>query len=793
MRQLVWAGIFCLWLAGAVGAVAQTPVSISVDVARVEIKHVGPAATGDDYIRAQLRLKPGDRYTPTATDDDIHNLYSTGLFYNVQVSEEMTPDGVVVTYILQGKPRLTEISVKGNSYIKTSKIMKKVTSKVGEPLDERKLFTDSRAIQEMYEKKGYPGTQVKYVRYIDDAAGRGTVVFEITETPKIKITEVAFDGAEAFPQKKLRKVVKTRKRWWLSWLTGSGRFKEEQFEQDKMKLEDFYVEQGYLDFDIKEVRFEFPTTNTMVIHFDITEGTQYEVGSVTVEGAKIFATNTIERLLKQSPGTTFTPGGLRGDVQAIEDFYGSKGYIDVTASSRNLDVQKIPNTETGTIDLNYSITEGQKSYIEKIEIRGNTKTRDKVIRRELAVSPGEVFDTVGTRISRARLEGLDYFSKVDLRPEPTTIPNRKNLVVGVDEKNTGNMSMGAGFSSVDALVGFVEFTQANFDIARPPHFQGGGQKLRLRLQLGTERQDYSMQFVEPWFLGRKLEFSLDLYYRELGFQSLEGLYDESRGGGRIGFRRPLWNDFFVGGIAYTLENVGIINVSDNAPDSIIAEEGFSLLSEMALSLSYDTRRGIGLPNHGQRTELIASLTGGPLGGTQDFYKLELRTAWYFPGLFKGHVLEIVGRTGVAEQYGGSDDVPFYEKYYLGGLYTLRGYDYRGVGPREPTQDGSSYEPIGGKTYWFGSAEYSIPIIERLRLAVFYDIGMVYPDAYSFSPQPSMGPGFNTGFYNDDWGVGVRINLPIGPLRLDYAIPITDDEYNQGSGRFQFGVGYTREF
>jgi outer membrane protein insertion porin family len=443
--------------------------------------------------------------------------------------------------------------------------------------------------------------------------------------------------------------------------------------------------------------------------------------------------------------------------------------------------------------MQYNITEGQKSYIEKIEIRGNYKTRDKVIRRELAVSPGEVFDSVGTKISRARLEGLQYFSKVDLRPEETTIPNRKDLVVGVDEKNTGNLSMGAGFSSVDALVGFVEFTQSNFDIARPPSFQGGGQKLRLRLQLGTSRQDYTMQFVEPWFLGRKLEFSLDLYYRELGFQSLEGLYDESRGGARLGLRRPLWNDFWIGGIGYTIENVGIVNVDPNAPDSILAEEGYSLLSEVATTLSYDTRRGTGLPDKGQKTELIGSVTGGPLGGSQNFYKLEARTAWYFKGFAKGHVLEVVGRTGVAEEFSGTDDVPFYERYYLGGLYTLRGYDYRGVGPREPTQDGTAYEPVGGKTYWFGSAEYSIPIIERLRLAVFYDIGMVYPNAFSYSPDPSQGPGFNTGIYNDNWGVGVRINLPIGPLRLDYAIPITDDEFNEGSGRFQFGVGYTREF
>jgi outer membrane protein insertion porin family len=314
-----------------------------------------------------------------------------------------------------------------------------------------------------------------------------------------------------------------------------------------------------------------------------------------------------------------------------------------------------------------------------------------------------------------------------------------------------------------------------------------------------------MQFVEPWFLGRKLEFSWDLYYRELGFQSLEGLYDESRGGTRLGWRRPLWSDFFIGSVAYTIENVGIINVDEfNAPQTILDEKGFSLLSEVSASLTYDARRydvnrGVQLPVGGHKTELIGSVMGGPLGGDQDLYKLEARTSWYFRpptnlfgGKLGGHLLEIIGRTGVAQEYSVTDQVPFYERYYLGGLYTLRGYQYRAVGPREAGASGQ-FEPIGGNTYWFATAEYSIPIIEQFRLAAFYDIGMVYPDSFSYSPEPGRGRGYDTGGYSDNWGVGVRLNLPIGPLRLDYAFPITHDEFSGSGGRFQFGIGYTRSF
>jgi len=806
MRQSVGAWILCLWFAGVAGAGAQLAMAPApVDVARVEIKHLGPPATGDEFIRAQLRVKPGSPYNPAATDDDVRNLYATGLFSNIRVTDELSADGVVLTYTLQGRPRLTQVLFKGNEKYSDRKLRKKVSTKPGDPVDERKLFNDTRELLKFYEKKGAPGTTVKYVLGVEEASGKATATFEITEAPKVKIKDVIFDGATEIKQKELRKTVKTRRRWWLSWLTGSGRFKEDQFEEDKLRLEEFYFARGYLDFSINDVRFESPTPETMVIHFDLTEGTPYRVGAVQIDGARLFPTNSLEGRLQLVPGATFTPGGLATDVETIQDFYGSRGYLDVTESARGLKVVRSPNIENHTIDLQYEIVEGQKSFIEKIEIRGNTKTRDKVIRRELAVSPGEVFDSVSIKRSRTRLEGLGYFSKVDLRPESTTIPNRRNLVVGVDEKNTGNIGLGAGFSSVDSLVGFVEFTQGNFDIARPPSFQGGGQKLRLRLQLGTSRQDYTMQFVEPWFLGRKLEFSWDLYYRELGFQSLEGLYDESRGGTRVGWRRPLWTDFFIGGIAYTLENVGIINVDEfNAPQTILDQKGFSLLSELSGSLTYDARRydinrGIGLPVGGQKTELLASVMGGPLGGDQDLYKLEARTAWYFRpptnllgGKLGGHVLEIIGRTGVAQQYSNTPDVPFYERYYLGGLYSLRGYQYRAVGPREAGASGE-FEPIGGKTYWYATAEYSIPIIERFRVAAFYDIGMVYPNSFSYEPDPSRGPGYNTGGYSDNWGVGVRLNLPIGPLRLDYAFPITHDEFSGSGGRFQFGIGYTRDF
>ncbi|MGA2866005.1 MAG: outer membrane protein assembly factor BamA [Verrucomicrobiota bacterium] len=831
--------LLCAWWPAAS---AQTPNQ----VAQVRIEHRGPASVSDELIRAHIRVKPGEPYLPGASSDDIHNLYATGFFQNIRVAAEVTPQGVVVTYIVQAKPSLVEIKFQGNKKYSFAKLMKKVSSKVGEPFDERKLFTDTQEILKLYQKAGYPRTEVKYSYNIEEDAGRATATFDITESPKVRIVKVDFLGAKAFSQRKLRggflvaggAFKKTRHHWMFSWITSHGFLKDDDFDDDKDRLAEFYHDHGYIDFELKDVQFLNPTPRTMVVRLLLYEGRQYRVGSVRFTGNKLFSTQAIieglhsanqarggkTRLgpngLPMDVGDIFKPKDYARDVEAVEDFYGARGYIDVTSFSGNLKVSRIPNTQSGTMDLDFQINEGQRSTIERIEIRGNTVTKDKVIRRELAVAPGEIFDLVRVRRSRLRLENMQYFSKVDARPEPTEIPNMKDLVIAVDEGHTGHVMVGAGFSSLDGLVGYTEYYQGNFDLFNPPKFTGGGQKLRLHVALGTLRQDYLVSFIEPWFLGRKLTLGTDLYYRDLAFQSLKGVYDEVRAGGRLSLSRTLFNnDFIIGSVSYSLEDVGIVlnppyhgfvnrgspgttpqptaggdrggvnssgglqgnAVKPNVPDAILGETGYHVLSKIGASLAYDTRGGGLLPNKGQRTSLAADFVGGPLGFDKEFYKLELTTAWYFKGLAKGHVLELVGRTGVADSLT-SEDVPFYERYYLGGIYSLRGFNYRSISPRQPGMS----EPIGGDSYWFGSAEYSIPIIEQehglsLRFALFYDIGSVSPSPYSY----------NFSNFNDNWGIGLRINLPIAPIRLDYGIPIHHDQFNGGAGKFQFGVGFER--
>jgi outer membrane protein insertion porin family len=810
--------LFGIWLLlGCAPVVWAQPAGPTID--RVDVKFVGPASVSEQFVRSNIRLKAGGIYFPAATQDDIQALYATGQFYNIRVTADPGDSGGErLTYLVQVRPRLTDIKIEGNKKLSASKIRKKITVKTGQPLDEQKLFTDTQEIRKLYEKYGYAGARVKYVLNIDENAGRGTVIFEITEAPKIKIKQIDVIGAAAFSQKELRKQLKTKRRWMFSWVTGSGVFKEDEFQDDRDLLAEFYHSRGYLDFEIKDVKLEYPVTNKMVIRFYIYEGRQYKVGSITFTGNKLFNAEEIHRGLQSvhnfehskgklgphglamDAGGIFTPGGLNQDTQAIEDFYGSKGYIDVVRGP-TLRAAYIPNVETGTMDLEFQIKEGQKSRVEKIDIRGNNKTKDKVIRRELAISPGETFDMVRVKISKQRLEGLQYFDKVDMRSEATDPPiaGRKDLIVNVEEQNTGNFMLGAGFSSVDALVGYAEVTQGNFDLFHPPTFTGAGQKLRLYVALGTERQDYELSFIEPWFLNRKLALGVDLYRHQLDFESPNNIYDETRTGVRLSLTRALWSDFFIGSVSYTLEDVGISLNSGwhgwnpstqwaNVPNAILDQTGDHLYQRFGVTLAYDTRNSVQLPNHGQRTEIDPELS---IGDTT-FYKIEVKTAWYFPGLFKGHVIEAVGRTGIADSLG-SSDVPFYDRYYLGGLYSLRGFKYRSIAPRDPNYypgdpAGIPNEPIGGDSYWMGSVEYSLPIFEKdngpgVRFALFYDVGNVGAQPCSFS-----------GNFDDNWGLGLHINIPkLGPLRLEYGIPIHHDQYNSKSGQFQFGVGYRREF
>ena len=765
---------------GSLWAVEETGPTVR----EIEVRFMGPETVNRAIVRANIQTSVGKPRSHDMVEQDVRTLIGTGFFLDVRVLEEAVKDGVRVIYQVTGKATLKEITVEGGKGLKNERLKREVTLKVGDSFDERKAHESAMKMVELYQKSGFPDAKVEPVSSIDKDTGKAILKFQVTEVDRVFIQAIRITGNQAVKTPALLKLIKTKRRWFGSFLAGTGVLKDEQFTEDLEKIRDHYRSKGYIDVEIKGTRIERVGKQWMVVHIDIFEGQQYKVGTVKIEGNKLFTVTALQKHLKMNSGQIFTPDGLSKDIKALEDYYGSRGYLDTRVNSK-----RDANVETGQLDLTYLMQEGELTYIEKVVIRGNTKTKDKVIRRELAVAPGDIYNTVRIDASKERLKNLGYFSKIEATPEPTAIPNRRDLAVQVEEQRTGNVTFGAGFSSVDNLIGFVEVTQGNFDLFNWPGFTGGGQKARVRAQLGFKRQDFIASFAEPWFLDQRLLLGVDLFYTRNSYLSTE--FVESSTGASLRFEKAL-NDFMRAEVKYTIQDLDL-SVSRTASEEMRAESGAKLRSSMQLTLVQDSRDSVFLTTHGVRSEMSAEIAGGPLGGDISDYKLNAKSSIFFP-FFDKQILEIVGSAGVVAPFGQTsgagpivdedptpflhlvkvNDVPLYDRYFLGGANTLRGFRYGQVGPKD-----INGQAVGGNTTFNATAEYSVPVVERVRVAVFFDIGEVEKDSYSFK----------AGDLKSDAGLGVRLNLPVGPLRLDYGYPIQTDTQSGKTGKIQFSVGY----
>ncbi|MEI6084886.1 MAG: outer membrane protein assembly factor BamA [Verrucomicrobiota bacterium] len=754
-------------------------------VREIEIRFAGFETVNRAIVRANIQTTVGKPRSRDMIEQDVRSLIATGFFFDVRVLEEPVADGLKIIYQVTGKATIKEITVEGGKVIKNARLKREVKMKVGDVLDERKAHEDELKMLDIYEKGGFPDAKVEVVITIDKDSGKALLKYKVTEGDRVYIKKIIIEGNSAVKTAMLLKIIKTKARWWGSFLAGSGVLKDEQFQEDLDKLREYYRSKGYIDMEIKSWKTERVAPEWMEVRIVLFEGQQYKVGTVKIEGNKLFTTTELTKKLTLTADKVFTPDGFAKDIKALEDYYGSRGYLDTQVRSA-----KEPNIQTGRLDLGFTVKEGDLTYIEKVVIRGNTKTKDKVIRRELAVAPGDIYNTVRIDASKERLKNLGFFSKVEATPEPTLIPNRRDLAIQVEEQRTGNITFGAGFSSIDSLIGFVEVTQGNFDIFNWPNFTGAGQKLRVRAQLGLQKQDYTISFVEPWFLDQRLSLGVDIFHREASNQS-NGKYTEKQTGGTVRLERAL-NEFLRASVGYTLNNIGI-NVDKNASQELQSQDGTNLRSSMELTLVRDSRNNVFLTTRGNQTTLSAQLAGGPLGGAVSDYKLNAKTVFFFP-FFDKQVLQVLGACGVVQafaQSGGKeeivnegplpfanlvkvDNVPIYDRYFLGGANTLRGFSYQKVGPKDV-----NFEPIGGNTFFNATVEYTYPIVEKVRGAIFFDCGEVQKNSYAVNSADILA----------DVGLGVRLNLPIGPLRLDYGYPIITDKHSGHVGKFQFSVGF----
>src|SRR6266481_580342 len=760
----VWVAFICA-LVGAVIARAQAPQAApgAPIIHSVDVQYTGPQTVSKERILAQMRTRVGQPYSNQVVENDIAALYKTGSIQNVRIFAQPEGDGVKVIVAVQTRAIMREIEIAGAERIKPKRLRKEIKLRLNQPVNEQQLEEARQKIIEVYQGRGYNDVSVQFrVDAIDEKRGTARVVFTVNEGAKGAVRAIHFEGNAHLSERVLRKQMKTRGRTPIYFMDKSGRLDEVQLEQDLDKLREFYQDHGYIDVEVKEVRKERTEKGPMIITVVISEGPQYHVRKLTVSGYHVASEPRIRALLKMKEGSVYSPKQLRDDAKAVADAYGSGGYVDLVI---------LPEGEPAgpaQIDVTYKIEEGVRSFVNRINIEGNTRTKDKVIRREVLVAPGDVFNTVRVDITKKRLENLGYFAKVETYPEETDIPGRKDLTILVQEKRTGSLSFGGGFSTVDKLVGFAELTQGNFDLFNWPSFTGAGQKFRLRLQYGTERKDFILAITEPYFLDRRLSLSGQAFFTEANYLSAQ--YDQRNYGFTLELRKPI-NAYIYGTLGYTLQDIDIFNVDPTASDFILSQSGSTVESKLFSSIVFDSRDNPLLSRRGQRVTFSPMITGGFLGGDTQVYAFDVEGSQYFH-LPWDTILLLNGEVATVSQWGSGTEVPIFERLFLGGSNNLRGFPFREVGPQ---QNG---EPVGGQSMARSTVEVTFPIIEKARGAIFYDTGFDNFSAWSF--------GFN--HIASDIGVGLRLDLPIGPLRLDYGYPIQRDGYN-GGGHFNFNVGY----
>lgn len=833
---------------GPLNAHAQREAPI---VRSIDVQYSGPATESKEAILAQLRTAVGQPYSDQTVEEDIRNLYKTGTIQNVRIFAQPENDGVKVIVAVQTREVLRELVIDGAHQVSAKKLRKDIGVRLNAPVNEDDLQKARQKIVDTYQSKGFTDVSVDFkVEPIEESRGTARVIYTIEEGAKGAVSKIHFQGNEHFSEKVLRKQMKTRGKTMLALFDKSGRLDEAQLQQDLDSIKGYYQDHGYIDAEVSEVSRERKHGGPLEITIGVKEGIQYHVNRMTFAGYKMTTEERIRKIIKMKEGSVYSPKQLHDDAKGIADAYGSGGYVDLVILPQGTPAGP------GLIDVAYKIEEGNRSFVERINIVGNTRTKDKVLRREILVRPGDVFDTVRVETSKKRLENLGYFEHVETYPEDTGVEGRKDLVVQVEEKRTGSLNFGAGYSTIDSLIGFVELTQGNFDITNWPGMTGGGQKFRAKAQIGSQRKDFIMSLTEPYFLDQRISLGGQAFYSDATY--LSNVYSQRNYGFSLEARKPLIS-WVYGVLGYSLQNYDIYDVASGVSSEILAQEGTTTRSALSASLVWDRRDNPFLTRKGEKVSISGYFTGGPLGGDEQVYGFDLAATKYYRvwkdlillADFEAATVEVWNQPETHTFFTSGDvskgphqgtlyldshgnpctpgtmdcgpaiqkliqdvpNVPIYDRLYLGGSNNLRGFRFRDIGPKD-----SNNEPIGGQSMVRATFEASFPIIEKARGAVFYDCGFVNPDAWDFGPETIEIPRGNnaiaTEFYHkfgfsnldmptntslasprktfdsfaSDFGVGLRLDLPIGPLRLDYGFPI-EEAGNAKHGHLNFSVGY----
>ncbi len=728
-----------------------------------EVNISGNRRVDTDAILQTATTRVGDQYGPETIASDVKTIYKMGFFDDVQVDVNKDPSGFVVTFMVREKPAINRITVSGNKEISEDKIREVIDLKPYTIIKEETLRDGVDKIKAIYAEKGYMAAEVlASVEQVSDQAA--DVTFEITEGDKVRIKSIELQGNKAFSDGELKDLMETSEKksaWIPSWsnimalLKGDAAvLKWDALERDLGRTAAFYHNRGYVDAKVGSpaVRQE---DSWIYITIPIEEGSCYGVGQVDIEESFFKDKDRLLTEITISKEPVFSQEILRKDIMTLTELYADEGfaYADITPR-----IQK--DQEKKLVNITLVVNTGPSIKFERIDIAGNTRTRDKVIRRELRVRELEPFSASGLRKSSQRLHRLGYFEDVNLVPSRGSSEEYMDLKVEVKERPTGSFSIGAGYSSVDKLIVMGEISQRNF--------LGKGQTLTFKGILGAETNRYSLNFVEPYFRDTRLSFGLDLYNWEQEYDD----YTKDSTGGAVRFAYPLTDDL-TSFVKFRIDNTDLSDVSDNA--SAIIEDSMDIHATRSVStgLTYDTRDHYYNPSHGWNNRVTVEYAGGLLGGDSSFVKLEGRASYYHP-IWKA----IVGHVNCGLGYvteGSNGKLPIYERFFLGGMDTVRGYKYGRISPVDPETE----ERIGGEYMGYMQIETIFPLIKDMGLngVCFLDMGNAWEDE----------TGYDIGDLRKSAGLGVRWLSPIGPLRIEWGYNI-DKEEGDDASNWEFRMG-----
>jgi outer membrane protein insertion porin family len=750
-----------------VAAQAQTIGQIVVE---------GTQRVETETVLSYLQVTRGDAFDAERIDESVKALFQTGLFSDVQVFRR---GSTLVVQVVEN-PMINSVRFSGNDEIDTEDLEKEIE------LRERMVYTPARVqndiqrIQAVYRRAGFQTVAV-VPKTVQLPQNRIDLTYEITEGVETRIGEINFVGNEAFSDGDLRSVIATARYAWWKFFSKNDKYDPDRIEYDKVLLTRHYLKNGFADFKVISVDAQLqPDGINYVLTFTVEEGPLYRLGDVSVNrGQAPINERDLQRAVITNPGDDFDGSKIDKTVENITIEAGKAGYAFARVTP---DMQRDPANRI--LNIVYNIEEGPRTYVERIDIVGNTRTRDEVIRRELRIFEGDAYNRVLIDRARRRLTALDFFEKIDFREEQGSAPDKVALVVEVVEKSTGSINFSIGYSTAEAVVGGISISERNL--------MGRGQNVRLATQLSFKRQQIDFSFTEPYFLGMPISAGFDAFATRSDNQDYSSYTVEQIGGAlRTGFRLDEWQSL---NFKYSFSRRDIFDVDDDASLAIRDSEGVTYKSMVSTTYTYDDLDNPLKPTKGFRAQLTGDLAG--LGGDVYYASAEASAWWFQPLVSDGIVLKLEGNVGHMEGWNGKD-VPIQDRFFKGGD-SFRGFARSGVGPRMLNGASGNIDAIGGQTYALGTVEVTFPVglPEEFGIegAVFSDFGTVFnaPEDTILAGAPGC-PGvnncdvFDTATFRASIGAGLIWQSPFGPLRFDVAYPILKADYDDKEW-FRFSIG-----